>query len=111
MIPRYTRPAMSQLWSSERRYATWLEIEILACEAMATLGQIPSDAARNIREKAKIDIPRIEAIEATTHHDVAAFVAAVAETVGESGRFIHKGLTSSDILDTSLPCSSGRQRH
>lgn len=102
MIPRYTRPVMEKIWSAENRYQKWLEIEVLACEAMATLGQIPAQAARNIRERAKVNIERVEELEKITHHDVAAFVAAVAETVGEDGRFIHLGLTSSDILDTSL---------
>jgi len=93
---------MERIWSTENRYRKWLEIEVLACEAMAELGQIPSQAVKNIREKARVDIKRVEELEKITHHDVAAFVAAVAETVGEDGRFIHLGLTSSDILDTSL---------
>ncbi|MCX7982770.1 MAG: adenylosuccinate lyase [Syntrophales bacterium] len=102
MIPRYTRPVMEKIWSTENRYQKWLEIEILACEAMAEIGQIPAEAAKNIRERAKVDIGRVEELEKITHHDVAAFVAAVAETVGGDGRFIHLGLTSSDILDTAL---------
>lgn len=102
MIPRYTRPVMEKIWSTENRYQKWLEIEMLACEAMAEIGQIPSQAAKNIREKARVNIERVEELERVTHHDVAAFVAAIAETVGEDGRFIHLGLTSSDILDTSL---------
>jgi len=102
MIPRYSRNVMSRIWSPENRYQKWLDIEILACEAMAELGQIPWEALKNIREKAGFDIARIDEIESVTKHDVIAFVTSVAEKVGEDGRFIHMGLTSSDILDTSL---------
>jgi len=93
---------MEKIWSAENRYAKWLEIEVLACEAMAKFGYIPAYAVQNIKQKARVHIERVEELERITHHDVAAFVAAVAETVGEEGRFIHMGLTSSDILDTSL---------
>jgi len=102
MIPRYARKEMSRVWSPENRYQAWLDIEILACEAMAELGQIPEEALRNIKERAGFDLARIEEIEAVTKHDVIAFVSNVAEHVGEDGRYIHLGLTSSDILDTSL---------
>lgn len=102
MIPRYSRKEMSRIWSPENRYKTWLDIEILACEAMAQRGQIPSEAYQTIKARADFDIARIEEIENITKHDVIAFVTAVAEKVGEDGRFIHMGLTSSDILDTSL---------
>lgn len=102
MIPRYARDEMSTIWSPENRYRKWLDIEILACEALADLGQIPRPALENIKAKADFDIERIAEIEEITKHDVIAFVTAVAERVGEDGRFIHMGLTSSDILDTSL---------
>jgi adenylosuccinate lyase len=102
MIPRYSRNEMSRIWSPENRYQRWLDIEILACEAMADLGQIPAEALKNIKTRAAIDIVRIEEIENVTKHDVIAFVTSVAEKVGEDGRFIHMGLTSSDVLDTSL---------
>ena len=102
MIPRYSRDEMSRIWSPGNRYQKWLDIEILACEAMANLGQIPPAALRNIKGRAGFDIERIEEIERITKHDVIAFVTAVAEKVGEDGRFIHMGLTSSDILDTSF---------
>ena len=102
MIPRYSRDAMSAIWSPENRYRKWLDIEILACEAMAQKGEIPPHALKNIKEKAALDVARIEEIEKTTKHDVIAFLTSVVERVGEDGRFIHKGLTSSDILDTSL---------
>jgi len=93
---------MSAVWSPENRYRTWLKIEILACEAMAERGDIPLSALKNIRERAAFDVDRIDEIERTTKHDVIAFLTAVNEKVGEDGRFIHRGLTSSDILDTSL---------
>lgn len=102
MIPRYSRKEMSRIWSPENRYKTWLAIEVLACEAMAMKGQIPAEAFKNIKTRADFDIARIEEIENITKHDVIAFVTAVAEKVGEDGRFIHMGLTSSDVLDTSL---------
>lgn len=102
MIPRYSRPEMTNLWSSETKYQTWLEIELLACEAMAELGKIPPEALCTIRERASFDIARIEEIEALTKHDVIAFLTSVTERVGEDGRYIHMGLTSSDVLDTSF---------
>lgn len=102
MIPRYSRIEMSRIWSPENRYQKWLDIEILACEAMADLGQITQAALKNIKDKAGFDIARIDEIESVTKHDVIAFVTSVAEKVGEDGRFIHMGLTSSDVLDTSL---------
>lgn len=102
MIPRYSREKMSAIWSPENRYQKWLDIEILACEAMAQMGNIPEYSLKNIKEKAAFDVARIEEIEKTTKHDVIAFLTSVTERVGEDGRFIHMGLTSSDILDTSL---------
>lgn len=102
MIPRYSREIMSAIWSPENRYQKWLDIEILACEAMAQRGEIPERSLQNIKEKAAFDVARIEEIEKTTKHDVIAFLTSVTERVGEDGRFIHMGLTSSDILDTSL---------
>jgi adenylosuccinate lyase len=102
VIPRYSREKMSAIWSPENRYQKWLDIEILACEAMAQMGNIPEYSLKNIKEKAAFDVARIEEIEKTTKHDVIAFLTSVTERVGEDGRFIHMGLTSSDILDTSL---------
>jgi len=102
VIPRYSREKMSAIWSPENRYQKWLDIEILACEAMAQMGKIPEYSLKNIKEKAAFDVARIEEIEKTTKHDVIAFLTSVTERVGEDGRFIHMGLTSSDILDTSL---------
>ncbi|CAN2039591.1 Adenylosuccinate lyase [Candidatus Magnetomoraceae bacterium gMMP-15] len=102
MIKRYTREAMGKIWTEENRYKTWLEVEILACEAMAELGMIPVEAAKNIREKADFSVKRIEEIELETKHDVIAFLTNVAEYVGPDSRYIHHGLTSSDMLDTSM---------
>ncbi|MGC9976240.1 MAG: lyase family protein, partial [Syntrophales bacterium] len=102
MIPRYSRDKMSGIWRPENRYQTWLDIEILACEAMAKKGDIPAKSFKNIKERAAFDIARIEEIEKTTKHDVIAFLTSLSEKVGEDGRYIHMGLTSSDILDTSL---------
>jgi adenylosuccinate lyase len=93
---------MSAVWSPRNRYKTWLDIEILACEAMARLGAIPKKSLENIKKKADFDVGRIEEIEKTTKHDVIAFLTSVTEKVGADGRYIHMGLTSSDILDTSL---------
>ena len=102
MIPRYSRDKMNGIWRPENKYQTWLDIEILACEAMARKGDIPDKSLKNIKEKAGVDIARIEEIEKTTKHDVIAFLSSLTEKVGKDGRFIHMGLTSSDILDTSL---------
>ncbi len=100
MIPRYTRPAMGRLWSETCKYETWLEIELAACAAMADRGEIPAAAMQKIGGRARIDLARIEEIEAVRKHDVIAFVSAVAETVGPEGGWIHKGLTSNDVVDT-----------
>jgi adenylosuccinate lyase len=102
MIPRYTLPGMARLWSDENKFATWLKVEIAVCDARAEKGNIPSKAAEAIRKKATFDIKRIEEIEAVTDHDVIAFLTNVAENVGEDSKYIHVGLTSSDVLDTSM---------
>lgn len=102
MLDRYSRPAMRALWSASHKYETWLRVELAACDAMAEEGLIPRAAADAIRLRARVDVARIEALERVTQHDVLAFVSAVAETVGPEGRFLHEGLTSSDILDTAL---------
>src|SRR4030066_251524 len=93
---------MTAIWSPENRYRKWLDIEILACEALALRGEIPEASLKNIQEKAGFDLKRIDEIEETTKHDVIAFLTSVTEKVGEDGRFIHMGLTSSDVLDTAL---------
>ena len=102
MIPRYTRPGMGAIWTDENKFRTWLQIEVLACEAMNKLGQVPAADLRNIKTRAKFNVKEIDRIEAKVNHDVIAFLTNVAQYVGPSSRFIHKGLTSSDILDTSL---------
>jgi adenylosuccinate lyase len=101
MIARYTHPEMGAIWSDARRYETWLEVELAATDAMAEAGLVPSDAARELRARAAFDIQRIEEIEQTTQHDVIAFTTAVAEKVGPAARWLHFGLTSSDVLDTA----------
>jgi adenylosuccinate lyase len=102
MIDRYSRPEMRRIWSDERKFQIWLEIEVLACEAMARLGQIPKKDADEIRKRARFSIAEILEIEKRTNHDVIAFLENVAASVGPAARWIHQGLTSSDILDTTL---------
>jgi len=101
MIPRYTHAEMGRIWSDQRRYETWLLVEAAAAEAMAAAGIVPVDAARDIRERGAFDISRIDEIEQVTQHDVIAFTTAVAEKVGPSARWLHFGLTSSDVIDTA----------
>src|SRR5512135_1657032 len=102
MIARYSRPEMTGLWEPENRYRAWLLVEVLACEANAKLGLIPPRALATIKKKADFDVKRIDALEKVVKHDVIAFLTAVGEHVGPDSRFIHLGLTSSDVLDTSL---------
>lgn len=102
MIDRYTRPEMGKIWDLENKYRKWLDVEIAAAEAMAELGEIPAEAAKNIREKANFDVKRIEEIEAVTNHDVIAFLTCVAEYIGEDSKYVHLGMTSSDVGDTAL---------
>ena len=101
MIARYTHPEMGRIWSDQRRYETWLLVETAAAEAMAAAGIVPAEAARDIRERGAFDIARIEEIEQRTQHDVIAFTEAVAEHVGPSARWLHFGMTSSDVIDTA----------
>ncbi|MFZ1730586.1 MAG: adenylosuccinate lyase [Bacteroidota bacterium] len=108
MIQRYTRPEMGTLWTDEAKFQTWLEIEIYACEAQAELGLIPSEAIPVIRDRADFSVERINELERTLNHDVIAFLTNVAENVGEQSRFIHLGLTSSDIGDTALSAMARR---
>lgn len=102
MIERYTNPEMGAIWTLQHEFEVMLDIEIAACEAMAELGQIPKDAAKNIKAKAKFDLVRVKEIEKITNHDIIAFLTNVAEYVGEDSKYIHKGLTSSDVKDTAL---------
>ena len=105
MIPRYSRSEMTAIWSPETRFRIWFEIEAHALDAMAEIGAVPAAAAKTVREKgekAVFDTARIEAIEREVRHDVIAFLTHLAEIVGPEARFIHQGLTSSDILDTYL---------
>lgn len=102
MIARYTRPEMGKLWDLENKYHKWLDVEIAACEAWAELGEIPRDVLRTIKKKAMFDVNKIDGIEKVVKHDVIAFLTSVAQSLGPESRFMHKGLTSSDILDTAL---------
>ncbi len=102
MIPRYTRPEIGNIWADENKFAVWLNIEILACEAMHKLGIVPAADLKRIKARAAFSVKRINQIEAKVNHDVIAFLTNVAEHVGPSSRFIHRGLTSSDVLDTAL---------
>lgn len=102
MIPRYSRPEMVQIWEPETRFQIWFEIEAHACDALAAAGVIPKKAAENIWKKGKFNVARIDEIEKVTKHDVIAFLTNVAEYVGEDARFLHQGMTSSDVLDTCL---------
>ncbi|MGI9437880.1 MAG: adenylosuccinate lyase [Geminicoccaceae bacterium] len=108
MIPRYSRPEMTAIWAADNRFKLWLEVEISVLEAMAELGHAPGDAARTVRERATarmdaiIDPERIDAIEAVTRHDVIAFLTHVEEVIGEDARYLHLGMTSSDLLDTTF---------
>lgn len=102
MIARYTRPEMGKIWTLENKYAKWLDVELAVCDAWAELGEIPSEALNTIKKKARFDVERIEEIEKTVKHDVIAFLTSVAENVGPESRYIHKGLTSSDVVDTAL---------
>ncbi len=101
MIARYTRPEMGSIWSEENKYRSWLAVEIAASEVLATDGVVPAEAAKAIRERATIDIARIQAIEAEVRHDVIAFTTAVSEKVGPEARWLHYGLTSNDVVDTA----------
>ncbi|RSD22525.1 adenylosuccinate lyase [Mesobacillus subterraneus] len=102
MIDRYTRPEMGAIWTEENRFKAWLEVEILACEAWAELGEIPKEDVKKLRENASFDIERIKEIEEETRHDVVAFTRAVSETLGEERKWVHYGLTSTDVVDTAL---------
>jgi len=102
MIERYTRVEMANIWSDENKFKIWLEIELLACEAQAELGIIPVDTVKDMRTKAKIDVKRILKIEEITKHDVIAFLTNLEESIGTNSRYVHFGMTSSDVLDTCL---------
>ena len=102
MIPRYTHPAMGAIWSDARRYETWLEVELSVTDVLAEAGVVPAEDARTLRARAAVDPARVDEIERTTQHDVIAFTTAVAERVGPAARWLHFGLTSSDVLDTAL---------
>jgi adenylosuccinate lyase len=108
MITRYSRPAMVALWSAESRFQIWFEIEAHALDAMAALGVVPHDAAKSVWERGRFEVDRIDTIERETKHDVIAFLTNVAEHVGDEARFLHQGMTSSDVLDTCLSVQLAR---
>ncbi len=102
MIERYTRPEMAKIWEAENRFRIWLDIELLAMEAMVEKGWIPADALARVRKRARFDVPRIDEIEKKVKHDVIAFLTSVSEHIGDDSRYLHVGMTSSDVLDTSF---------
>src|SRR5512140_3906276 len=102
MIERYTRPQMAAVWDEETKLGVWLEVELLACEALAQRGEIPHDVPAKLRARAKVNVLRMREIEREVAHDIIAFVTSVAEVCGPEGRYLHLGLTSSDVLDTSF---------
>src|SRR4028119_1304665 len=108
MIPRYSRPQMSAIWAPETRFRIWFEIEAHALDAMAELGIVPKDAAEAVWKRGAFEVERIDAIEAEVKHDVIAFLTNVAEHVGPEARFLHQGMTSSDVLDTCLAVQLAR---
>src|ERR1700750_1969004 len=101
MIERYTLPEMGALWSERNKFQKWLDVEIAVCEVHAEMGTIPAEAGQEIKARASFTVERIREIEKTTDHDVIAFTTALAENIGEAARFVHYGLTSSDVVDTA----------
>ncbi|HKY05801.1 MAG TPA: lyase family protein, partial [Blastocatellia bacterium] len=101
MIERYTRPEMGAIWTEENRFQKWLDVELAVCEVHAEMGTIPREAVDEIRRRARFSVERINEIERTTRHDVIAFTTALAENIGPASRFVHYGLTSSDVVDTA----------
>src|SRR6266480_3336993 len=101
MIERYTLPEMGALWSEQSKFQKWLEVELAVCEVHAEMGTIPQEALEQIKSRAKFSVERINEIEKTTNHDVIAFTTNLAESIGEAARFVHYGLTSSDVVDTA----------
>jgi adenylosuccinate lyase len=102
MIPRYTRPEMGRIWSEENGFQKWLDVEILAAEGLSKLGKVPNAAIARIRKKACFDVKRIREIEAEVKHEIIAFLSSVAESIGDDARYLHVGMTSSDVMDTAL---------
>ena len=102
MIPRYTQPEMGRIWSEENSFQKWLDIEILAAEALAQIGKVPKAAIGRIRKNARFNVERIREIEREVKHEVIAFLSSVAESIGDDARFLHLGMTSSDVMDTAL---------
>jgi len=108
LIERYTRPELKNIWSEENKYRVWLQVEIAALEAMEETDKVPKDSVRKIKEKVKINIKRIEELDREVHHDVIAFLSSLTEVIGPEGRYLHMGMTSSDLIDTSLAILLGQ---
>jgi adenylosuccinate lyase len=108
MIPRYTRPEMAAIWAPETKFRIWFEIEAHACDAQAELGVIPKEAAQAVWERGAFEVERIDEIERETRHDVVAFLTNLAEHIGPQARFVHQGMTSSDVLDTCFAVQLAR---
>src|SRR5207253_10187941 len=102
MIDRYTLPEMGALWSEETKFQKWLDVDVAVCEVHAEMGTIPRDALEQIKSRAKFSVARVNEIEKTTDHDVIAFTTNLAESIGDAARFVHYGLTSSDVVDTAI---------
>src|SRR5918999_6177796 len=102
MISRYTQPEMGRIWSEENNFQKWLDVEILAAEALAQMGKVPKAAIARIRKNARFEVRRIREIESEVKHEIIAFLSAVAESIGDDARFLHVGMTSSDVMDTAL---------
>src|ERR687892_1471242 len=102
MIARYTRPEMGRIWSEENGFQKWLDVEILAAEALAQLGKVPKGAVARIRKGARFDVSRIRKIESEVKHEIIAFLSSVVESIGDDARYLHVGMTSSDVMDTAL---------
>ena len=111
MIERYTRKKMARIWQDQNRYQKWLDIELAICEAYNQLGVIPADDLNIIKQKASFDVRRVLEIEEQTKHDVVAFIQAVSESIGSASKWIHMGVTSSDILDTAFSCQLAEAAH
>ena len=113
MIDRYTRPEMAALWTKQKKFETWLEVELNATDAWVKLGKVPAEAAAAMRKNAKFTVERVEEIEQSTRHDVVAFTRCVAESLGDESKYLHFGLTSTDVVDTALSSivSQAQRKH
>ena len=109
MISRYTRPEMAEIWTDDKKYDCWLAVELAADEAWSKLGHIPAEDVEKLKKNAKFNVERIQEIEAVTHHDVIAFTRCVSESLGDEKKWVHYGLTSTDVVDTAYGYQLSRQ--